>query len=77
VRLQEDGDRGDVTLDLKITGTVESLHLEPGDRIIVTLDPATRLGDAQVGEIKKQLEEEFGDHRVVVLRGLRLSKATP
>lgn len=63
--------------DLKITGCVESLHLEPGDRLIVTVE-TPRLITEQIAEsLKQQLHEAFPDHEAIILSpGLRIAKET-
>jgi hypothetical protein len=66
--------RASVTVDLRITGRVESLHLEPGDRVLVTLDPQQNLVVDQYKTLIDQLTKRFAPHEVVLLNGLRVSK---
>lgn len=62
-------------VELNITGTVESLHLEPGDRIIVTVEDSHVTAD-HVSSLRDQLQKEFPDHEVLVLKGLRIARET-
>lgn len=65
------------TLELTIRGSVESLHLEPGDRIIITLDDkiTQRHFNEAVEQIREQFRKEFPDHEVIIMSaGLRITR---
>lgn len=59
-------------IDLKITGTVESLHLEPGDRILVTID-RPYFNREHIEYLHGELSAKFPGHEIVMLSGLRLA----
>lgn len=64
-------------VNLTINGSVESLHLEPGDRIIVTLDDTYSVSASVLARITDRLEAAFPSHQVIILsNGLRLTKQT-
>jgi hypothetical protein len=64
-----------VTVDLKITGRVESLHLEPGDRIVVSIEEPARFTPELVDRLMTELKSEFPEHNVLILSpGLRITK---
>lgn len=59
--------------DLTIRGRIDALHLEPGDRIIVTLDDHS-LRASQTKELREQVKAAFPGHEVVIVAaGLRLA----
>lgn len=59
-------------VELKITGEIQKLHLEPGDKIIVSLDRHIPVEAAE--RLQEQLLEIFPEHESYILaRGLRLS----
>lgn len=63
-------------VDLKITGEVASLHLEPGDRIIVTIseEHRARIDSRFVDGLRNQLVAEFPDNKIIVLCGITLAR---
>ena len=63
--------------ELTIKGRVESLHLEEGDKIIVTIDEPRNFGPEIVEEIKDRLSERFPGHEIVVLHGLSIARQAP
>lgn len=60
---------------VEVKGRVESLHLEPGDTVVATLDDGAQLSPADIDEIQSALADEFPANKVLVLRGIALSKA--
>jgi hypothetical protein len=62
-----------MTVDLQIAGKIEVLRLEPGDRIVATINPGVSLTPDQVAEIRAALDLEFPDSNVLVVQGLSLS----
>ena len=71
------GQQGDMNAELTIKGRVESLHLEEGDKIIVTIDEPRNMTWEMVNDIKSSLSERFPGHEIVVLHGLSIARQTP
>lgn len=63
---------GKTDVNLTITGRVESLRLEPGDKLLVTMDQP--LNDEQVGRIREQFRERFPDIEVIFALGMTVQK---
>jgi hypothetical protein len=64
-----------MNVDLKITGRIESLHLEPGDTVVATVEG--RLTSAQGKAMRDALLEKFPGHdAIVVSDGTTISKVT-
>jgi len=64
-----------MNVDLKITGRVESLHLEPGDTVVAMIDQ--KLTPDEGVSLREALRKKFPDHDVLVAAdGLRISKVT-
>jgi hypothetical protein len=64
-----------MTTELRITGTVESLNLQPGDKIIVTLEDRN-IRSEHVKRIHEQCKTYFPNHDIIILsNGLRITKA--
>ena len=63
--------------ELTIKGRVESLHLEEGDKIIVTIEEPRNFRPEMIEEIKDRLSERFPGHEIVVLYGLSIARQTP
>lgn len=64
-----------MNIELTIRGSVESLHLEPGDRVIVSLEDHVRVPD--FGELSKKFRDAFPDNEVILLApGIRITRET-
>jgi hypothetical protein len=63
-------------VNLKVTGTVDVLRLQPGDRILVTIDDWRHITPEQATALCEQLSEKFPGHEVVVLAGMRFTVET-
>ena len=63
-------------VELAIKGDVEALRLEPGDRVIVTLD-STHISLSTFEVLRDRCRAAFPDNEVIVLaNGLRLVRET-
>ncbi len=65
-----------MNIELTIKGDIEVLHLEPGDKLVVTLTEHTAEHFAEaVAQIKEHLEQKFPDNEVLIVGGdIRLSR---
>jgi protein involved in polysaccharide export with SLBB domain len=74
------GDRSDVGLpgarvELTIRGDVEALHLDPGDRVIVTIDQSQHMRADVLQAIQDQMKIAFPNNQTVILaNGLRITR---
>lgn len=61
-------------VEIEIRGRVESLHLEPGDKLIVTIEHPRGLTPDFLDELRAQFKLAFPDHEVAFLHGLSIAK---
>jgi hypothetical protein len=63
--------------ELTIHGRIETLHLELGNRIIVTLEEDRFTRADVMDEISKLIQAEFPGHKVIMLaNGLKITRQT-
>jgi hypothetical protein len=63
-----------IDITLTIRGEVDVLRLQPGDRLIVTIDDYRAMNREHIDKIRAEFEQHFPDHEVIVLAGLRVAR---
>jgi hypothetical protein len=62
-------------VELTIKGEVEVLRLQPGDKVIITLD--NHISGALLDVLREQAECHFPDNKVIIVSpGIRIGKQT-